>query len=49
LDHRAVGFVLPVAQDAHFRPVEGFPRVEVSVIPDLDPLLSLLKLREDAL
>src|SRR5512138_3180870 len=43
LDYRPIGFVLAVTQHADLRPVEGFPSVEVSVIPDLDPIASLLK------
>src|SRR2546429_6651273 len=35
-DHGAIGFVLVVAEHADFGPVEGFPRIEMIVIPDLD-------------
>jgi len=41
LDYGAVAFVLAVTQHAHLGPVEGFPRIEVIVIPDLDPVVAL--------
>src|SRR6266540_7295286 len=42
-DHGAIGFVLVVAEHAEFGPVEGFPRIEMIVIPDLDSVVALLE------
>ena len=43
LDHRAVALVLAVAQHAHGRPVQGFPRVEVIGVPNLDSVVPFLE------
>jgi hypothetical protein len=40
-----IAFELPVTQHVHPAPVESVPRVEVIVIPDLDPVVALLEHR----
>jgi hypothetical protein len=35
--------MLAVAQHAHGRPIQGFPRVEVIGVPDLDAVVPLLE------
>src|SRR5579872_177505 len=43
LNNRAIVFVLAVAQHAHRGPIEGFPRIKIIGIPNLDSVVPLLE------
>src|SRR5579872_6670152 len=43
LNQGAVRLMLAIAEHADFGPVEGFPRIEMSIIADLDPVVVLLE------